>query len=64
MKDLILEDYKKNKKTFHAFRERIVNLITDLLLVKESLYIKSPDEQKALKVFQRRLTKKAKNIIA
>ncbi len=31
MKDLILEDYKNNKKTYHAYRERIINLLNDLL---------------------------------
>lgn len=31
MKESILEDYKKNTKTYHAFRERIINLLNDLL---------------------------------
>jgi ppGpp synthetase/RelA/SpoT-type nucleotidyltranferase len=35
MKDQILENYKKNKKTYHDFRERVINLLTDLLAVQE-----------------------------
>ncbi|MGI4727017.1 MAG: GTP pyrophosphokinase [Janthinobacterium lividum] len=31
MKESILDDYKKNKKTYHAYRERIINLLNDLL---------------------------------
>jgi putative GTP pyrophosphokinase len=35
LKDKILDTYKVNKKTYHNFRERVINLLTDLLSVQE-----------------------------
>lgn len=58
MKEDILEEYKKSKKTFHAFRERMVNLVTDLLLVQEIYVHQIVARTKALDSLSKKLDEK------
>ena len=61
MKDQILESYKSNKKTYHAFRERIINLLTDLLSVQEITIHQIGGRTKAIESLSKKIDDKGQN---
>lgn len=58
MKDLILEDYKKNKKTYHAYRERIINLLNDLLSTEKIVVHQLVGRTKSLESLSKKIDDK------
>lgn len=58
MKELILEDYKKNKKTYHAFRERILNLLNDLLSTEKIVVHQLVGRTKSLESLSKKIDDK------
>ncbi len=58
MKESIVEDYKKNKKTYHAYRERIINLLTDLLSTEEIVVHQLVGRTKSLESLSKKIDDK------
>ena len=58
MKETILENYKKNKKTYHDFRERIVHLLTDLLIAQDIIIHQISSRTKALDSLSKKIDDK------
>jgi putative GTP pyrophosphokinase len=64
MKDHILDSYKQNKKTYNAFRERVVNLLTDLLLVQEISIHQIGGRTKTIESLSKKIDEKGDKYIA
>ncbi|RYX80349.1 (p)ppGpp synthetase, partial [bacterium] len=58
MKESILEDYKKNKKTYHAYRERIINLLNDLLSAEQIVVHQLVGRTKSLESLSKKIDDK------
>ncbi|MGI4805968.1 MAG: GTP pyrophosphokinase [Janthinobacterium lividum] len=58
MKESILEDYKKNKKTYHAYRERIINLLNDLLSTEQIIVHQLVGRTKSLESLNKKIDEK------
>ncbi|RYX86970.1 (p)ppGpp synthetase [bacterium] len=58
MKESILDNYKKNKKNYHAYRERIINLLTDLLSTENMVVHQLVGRTKSLESLSKKIDDK------
>ncbi len=58
MKESILDAYKNNKKTYHAFRERIINLLNDLLSTEKIVVHQLVGRTKSLESLSKKIDDK------
>ena len=58
MKESILDAYKKNKKNYHAYRERIINLLTDLLSTENMVVHQLVGRTKSLESLSKKIDDK------